>query len=154
MSVSDNEILNYFRVLTDISDQELDSIEEKIKKGENPMIFKKRLALEITKWLHNDKLAKEAEAHFEKTVQGDNLPDKIPEIKIKTRQISLLELCQKAKSKESKSNLRRLISQGAVSVNGEKMIDDKDVLKIKSGGILQIGKRNYFKLLVKSPNSR
>jgi tyrosyl-tRNA synthetase len=148
MSVADEEIINYFKALTNISDEEISQMEQAIANGENPMTFKKKLALEITTWLHTSELAAKAQAHFEKTVQNKEVPNDLPQIKVEASEINIWELCKKANLPQSNSQIRRVIEQGGVKLNGEKITDPQQEIKLSSGDTLQIGKRNFFEIIL------
>src|SRR4030042_6549917 len=106
------------------------------------MSLKKRLAREIVTQLYSEKEAKEAEAHFEKTVQKKELPDEIQEFKVPDA-ISLSRLLVKAGLVASRSEANRLIQQGAVTVDGYKV---SDANKAVTGGLtIKVGKRRYLK---------
>lgn len=142
MSVADDEIITYFTVLTDVSMTEIDSMKAAIDGGQNPMEFKKRLAFEITRQYHDEAVAGSAQEHFEKTVQNKEVPDEIEE-KSFSNGMTLIEVLQNCMPDESNSNLRRLVEQGAVSLNDQKLTDLNQSLE---SGILKVGRRRYFKI--------
>jgi tyrosyl-tRNA synthetase len=153
MSVPDDLVLNYFELLTDVPDKELKEFKEGLEKQKlNPMNLKKRLAREIIAQLYDNKAANEAEGHFEKTVQNKEMPDEIAECRL-----SFKELCQAGNDidvsrllvaaglAKSRSEANRLISQGAVSSDGNKITTN--VYPIKNGCILKVGKRRFAKII-------
>ena len=146
MSVADDEIITYFTVLTDLPMAEIEQIADAINGGGNPMEFKKRLAFEITKQYHDEASAQTAQENFEKTVQNKEVPDEIPEISV-PRLSTLATILQLAVPEESNSNLRRLVEQGAVTIDDQKMADLTAVIEV--GEILKVGKRRYFRLKIK-----
>lgn len=152
MSTADAEIITYFEVLTNIPMSEIKDMADKIKAGENPMQFKKKLALIITEMYHDAQTAQQAQEHFQKTVQEKEIPDDMPEVAVEQGTLSILELAQKCMPKESNSNLRRLIEQGAVEFikpgenAGEKPTDPYQTVELTTRAVVRIGKRRYFKL--------
>jgi tyrosyl-tRNA synthetase len=104
------------------------------------------LAFEITSTYHNVSQAEDAEKFFQETVQNRNVEGASIDLNLDKTNLNLLELCQKAMPEETSSQLRRLIEQGAVSLNDQKMIDQKAQVSVKNDDILKIGKRNYFKI--------
>lgn len=148
MSTADSEILTYFEVLTDVPLSEIKTMEKQMKAGENPMLFKKRLAFTITEMYHTTQAAQQAEKHFQKTVQQGEIPKDIPTVSVGKGTITLFELLQKCLPDESKSNIRRLISQGAAELipNGEKPTDPNTKVKLSTVQIIRVGKRKYFTL--------
>jgi tyrosyl-tRNA synthetase len=142
MSIPDSLIINYLELLTDVPDKELAEFEKELEnKDFNPMTLKKRLAREIIAQLYDQKAAAEAEAHFEKTVQRKEAPE---EIALGTGSgKSLQDYLVENKLAKSKSEARRLITQGAVDINGEKVTDARQVVVRDS--IIKVGKRGYIK---------
>ncbi len=133
MSFPDEVIGLGFELLTELPMDEVNSI----TKGE-AMTAKKRLAFEIVKLLWGEKSAKEAEMDFEKTFQ-DRKPEYVTEIRNKGGLIETLEGFV-----GSKSEVKRLINQGAVDVNGEKVNNAN--MELKSGDKINLGKRKFLKV--------
>lgn len=153
MSIPDELITLYFTVLTDEPTASISTIEQEMKEGTNPLIFKKKLAFSITKMYHTQADALAAATYFEKTVQNKQTPDDVPVINLKDQSFTLLELLQIATSKLSNSELRRLIEQKAVEVtykNNQKEIitDPYHKLGAINLAVLKVGKRKFFKIKV------
>ena len=154
MSITDEMIIQYFTLLTDVSLEEIDKMKQEIANGENPMTFKKVLAFTITEMYYDYKVAQTAAENFKNTVQNRGMPSNIPEVslpKVKNNcnneyTSAILKLVKICMPNESNSSIRRLINQGAVSINGEKIVDPKNIITPKSGDILKIGKRNFYKI--------
>jgi tyrosyl-tRNA synthetase len=153
MSVPDDMVLNYFELLTDVPDKELEEFKTGLERQElNPMNLKKRLAREIIGQLYDKKAASEAESHFEKTVQQKEMPDEIAECRLSFKEfcpqgssdIDVSRLLVAAGLAKSRSEASRLVAQGAVSIDGEKITTN--VATIKSGCILKVGKRRFAKI--------
>ena len=142
MSIPDTLIMQYFELLTDTPEEELVSIGKQLDEGFNPMTLKKRLAREIVTELYNEKDTTEAEKHFEKVVQNKELPDDITEYTL-TSDIFLSQLMIKAGLCASRSEAVRLIKQGAVIINGEKVSDINHL--VSRSAIIKVGKRRYLK---------
>jgi tyrosyl-tRNA synthetase len=156
MSVPDDLVLNYFELLTDVPDDELGEFREGLKRQKvNPMMLKKRLAREIIAQLYDQKAAAEAEAHFERTVQNKEMPDEIPECRLSFKElrpqqggeIDISRLLVAAGLAKSRSEANRLISQGAVSIDGEKVVSN--ISPVKSGNIIKLGKRRFARVINK-----
>ncbi len=146
MSIPDNLIIKYFTLCTDLPLSEINKIEEKMKSGANPRDFKARLAYEIVKIYHNEKLAQKAEEEFNRVFQKKKPPKKIPVLKIKTEKWRLIDLIEKTGLVSSKSEAKRLILQGAVEIDGQVEKNWQKEIKIKKGMIIKIGKRKFVKL--------
>jgi len=140
MSISDSLILQYFELITDVPDQELEEFRRELNdKSFNPMTLKKRLAREIVTKLYNEQEAAEAEKHFARVVQNKEVPEEMLEV----QSGQLLNILVDSGSASSKSEARRLIAQGAVDVDGEKITSYE--VPVKSGSIIKVGKRRYLK---------
>jgi len=119
---------------------------KKLKNLENPRDAKMRLAFEITKIFHGNDAAKKAEQHFIKVFSKKELPEKIPELRIKSKELRIMDLLLKA-SISSKSEARRLILQKAVEINGAIKTDPNEILNLRGGEVLKIGKKKFFKIV-------
>ena len=100
------------------------------------------LAKEITKLYHNEELAQKAEEHFTTAFQKQEAPTDIPEIRFNA---NLIETIMETGKYSSKGELRRLFTQGAVKINGEKVTDFNSELT-DGENIIQIGKGNFYKI--------
>jgi len=147
MSITDEMIIEYFTVLTDVSETEISQMEKSIVAGENPMEYKKKLAFIITKMYHDEKAAQEAEAFFEKTVQNNEIPEDIPSVTVSADD-TLISVLKKAFPDESSTQLRRLIDQSAVELlpSGERPTDPFFVLDVTQTQTIRLGKRRYVTL--------
>ncbi len=143
MSTSDDQIIPYFTLLTNIPMDEIEQMEEAMKNGDNPMDFKKLLAKTITTMYHDEELAQQAEAHFEKTVQNKEATETLD---LADTTITALDVAIKARPDDSKSNLRRIIEQGGLQVDGEKITDPNQELNLSKGSTIKVGKRNLYKV--------
>ncbi|HUT97272.1 MAG TPA: tyrosine--tRNA ligase [Dehalococcoidales bacterium] len=142
MSVPDDLVLNYFELLTDVPDKELGEFKEGLEQQNvNPMKLKKRLARELITQLYDQKSASEAEEHFEKTVQRKEKPE---EIALGTQSgKGLQDYLAENQLAQSKSEARRLIAQGAVYINDERVKDAN--YTVQKDDIIRVGKRRYIK---------
>jgi len=148
LSIPDAIIINYFELLTDVPDKELEEYRKSLANNSvNPMELKKRLAREIVEQFHSKKAALEAQTHFEKTVQKKEIPDEIPEYhtSIGNEPVQLVNLITAAGLAESKSAAKRLIAQGAIELDGQKVTSE--MATVKNGSILKAGKRRFVKIV-------
>ena len=113
MSLPDDVIIQCLETLTDIPMEEVGKIKNEMKKGKNPMIFKKKLAFEIVKQLNPLKDAQRAQEEFESVIQKKLMPFQIPTVKSSGATIS--EILIDSGLSGSMSESKRLVQQGAVS---------------------------------------
>ncbi len=148
MSIADDQIVEYFTLLTDTPQEEIDSIAAEITHGANPIDFKKKLAYTITAQYHTASEAQLAQEHFEKTVQGKGIPDDTQVVSLPHSTLTVLGLLEACMPAESKSELRRFIEQNAVTLlPAEVKLNDQNAeVVLSSGMIVKVGKRRYFKL--------
>jgi len=96
MSIPDNLIIDYYELLTDITDAEISEFKQMLTgPSANPMDLKKRLAREIVEQFHGTELAGEAESHFEKVVQRKEAPKDIPEYILLNQPVNIIDLLVK-----------------------------------------------------------
>jgi len=145
MSIPDNLILNYFELTTDVSIDELKKIEKALKAGENPRNLKVRLAKELVKFYHSAKEADEAEQEFINMFQKKELPDVIEEKKLDQSKWKLVDLLAETRMVSSRGEGRRLIEQGGVKIDQEKVLSVNTEVNISEKKLLQVGKRKWLK---------
>ena len=144
MSISDNLIVKYFALLTEISNEELKQIEEKLK-TENPRDLKMKLAYTITEMYNGKTAADEAQENFVRVVQNKEIPDDIPEVKIEN-DISLIDFISFFDKSLSRSDIKRLAASGAIKINSEKQSNPAyTITKSQLPVTVQYGKRKFIK---------
>ncbi len=154
MSIPDNLMIRYFELVTDVSLNEIDKIKIDLENDNiHPRDVKRRLAREIVKLYHGQSTALVAEKEFERVFKKKLHPEKIKELvlkkdNLKEGRIWITELIVMSGLIDSKSEARRLIKQGGVRINGEKVNDPYLDLTVKEGMILKIGKLNFIKLIL------
>ena len=148
MSIPDNVIYKYFVLATKVKD--LAEIKASLEAGtENPRNIKVRLAKEIIKQFHDEAAANAALERFELMFVKKEVPDDIPEVSIGSDPKSVVDLIVDYKLAASKSDARRLIQGSGVSLDGEKISDEKTlVTPTVEGVILKVGKRKFLKITV------
>jgi len=154
MSLDDSMIVSYFELVTDVPQKEVDEIKHDIEStGANPMLAKKRLAHEITRQFHGSDAAAQAEEQFTRVHQQHQLPSDIPEIQCDGQPLGegrfSIQLSHHLVQKgfvSSNSELRRLVAQNAVEVDGQKI--SEMTATIKDGSVVKVGKRTFVKIRV------
>ncbi len=144
MAITDELIVSYYTLGTNVSLTEIKEIEDALQKGEHPMHIKKELAFQITKELTSLEKAEEAKESFEKRVQGGEKPTTIADYKI-NKEMTVSEVLIQTEFAASKSEVRRLIEQGGVTLNDKKITDPELTV---GEGILKVGKRKFVKLVL------
>lgn len=143
MAINDDLIIQYFTLATNLPLESIKDVEEELGNNSNPINIKKDLARQIVKELHGEKGAEDAENIFEKTIQNKEIP--LEDIKtFKThRGMTIEQILVETESVLSKSEAKRLIDQGGVSVEGE-IIKDTD--RVVESGTIKIGKYRFIKI--------
>mgnify|MGYP001453482402 FL=1 len=144
MSITDEMIVKYFRLAADASDEVLVKIESNLNDSNyNPRDAKRLLARSLVELYYDSDSALKAEDHFDEVIVNKSIPDDIPEFQIEG-ETSLVDAVFLSKIVASKSEVRRLVKQGAVSIDGKK-IDDAG-FSLRSGQVIKIGKRRFLKI--------
>lgn len=150
MSVSDQLMWRYLELLSFESLQTIQKWREEVQEGRNPRDIKVKLAQEIVARFHSQQDATEALADFEARFKHGAVPDEIPEKIIQTHEneMPLVKILKLTGLTASTSEALRMIDQGAVKLNGEK-VESKST-KIMRGGsvVIQVGKRKFVKALI------
>lgn len=148
MSMSDDLIVEYLEVYTEVPMKEI----EKIKKDlpNDPMRYKLFLGEEIVKRYHGEKVAEEELQWFKKTFSECKIPEDAPRVSVGINSVTVFQILRKCFSVQEKSNneIKRLIKQRAVKINGKTIENLDEKILLPNGGIkLKAGKRNWFKIV-------
>lgn len=152
MSIPDNLITRYFELLTDLPEDELAEMKEKLEKDNfNPMELKKKLGWTIVNQYYANKAADEAAEEFVRVFSEGQLPEDMPEIEINSTDLEdgkmwIVNLINKTDLLSSSSEARRMIKQGAVSINDVKQEKMNLDIEVEDGMVIQVGKRRYAKI--------
>jgi len=151
MAIPDLLIWHYFDLLTNLSLAEIKKIKEDVHKTIlNAREAKAKLAKEIVGLYHGEKAAKVAEKEFNKVFKEKGLPSQIPIFTVlKKTSYPLIDLLFDAKLTSSKSEARRVISQGGIKIDGKVKKDWQEKIELKEGQIIQVGKRKFLKIKIK-----
>lgn len=150
MEVPDSLIIKYFELATDEHPDTIDQIKEELKNGINPRDIKIRLAEIITRLYHGSEEMEKAKAFFETAFSKKGIPENIPELIIELEKDTIVDVIPQLIDKEyvkTKSEFLRLINQGGVQLEGEKLLaDDLDRVLI-NGDVMRIGKKKFLKFV-------
>ena len=150
MTLKDELIIDYFESCTRIPMIQIEEIRKSLKNKEiNPKDIKKQLAKEIVTIFHNEKEAQRAQEEFEQVFEDKKLPTEIEEVEIENGEHNTQELLVKLSLAKSKSEAKRLIDQGGVKIiiNNTTEIIKVDTIKTEKEMIIQVGKRNFKKIV-------
>ena len=148
MSISDELMWRYFELLSFRPMAEINSWKLECIEGANPRNYKVKLAQEIIERFHDAKSAVKALENFEARFQRGAMPDEIDEIELKIQGSSfcIANLLKESGLTTSTSEAIRLINQGAVKIDGEKVSDAKLEISVNTQNIYQVGKRKFAKV--------
>jgi len=148
MSIPDEVMGRYMRLTTNMSDEEILSVErELLNQTVHPMDVKRRLAREIVTIYYCEERAIEAENYFNELFSKRSVPQDITEVEMPYGSIEIISLLvEKLNFSKTTSDARRLVQQGAVSINQVKVDDVKALIDVESGMIIKSGKKNIVKI--------
>ncbi|MBU3197439.1 tyrosine--tRNA ligase [Clostridium algidicarnis] len=145
MEIPDDLIIKYFELATDIHPDKINEMKANLQSDSvNPRDVKMSLAKEIVRLYHSEEDSLKAEHHFVHVFQKNQMPEDLEPVTI-TDTMNFIEVIVYAKLASSNSEARRLITQGGVRINGEKVNDFNDV-KLKDEDIIQVGKKKFAKI--------
>ncbi|WP_370831881.1 tyrosine--tRNA ligase [Clostridium sp.] len=145
MTLPDELIVKYFELVTDIHPDKVEKIKELLRDGANPRDIKMQLGREIVKLYHGKDAVKDAEDRFKLVFQKKEIPDDIKCIEVSKENLDLAEIITNNLLVKSKNEFRRLVAQGGVKINGEKLRDIEDLI-LSEEMIIQIGKKKFIKI--------
>jgi tyrosyl-tRNA synthetase len=146
MSIPDEPIGEYYRLLTDVSENEIEQMLNDATRGAvNPRDIKAKLARMIVSDLHSPEDAERAEAAFDSVYRQHQLPEDMPEVPIESGN-GIIEVLKIAEVAKSNREARRLIEQGGVRLDGERVTDPESVVEIEDPVVLQAGRRRFVRL--------
>ncbi len=145
MSIPDNLIVKYFELLTDVPLENIKEYEKKMKEGENPRDYKVLLAKTLVAQYYDNLTAERAFAEFERVFKEKGLPDEMEEFLV-PGSMKIIDILLEAKVLPSKSEVRRMLQQNAVYVNGERINDENYIISSGTETIIKVGKRKFLKV--------
>lgn len=146
-NVDDNDVLKCIRMLTFLPLEEIDKMDS--WQGSELNKAKEILAYELTKLVHGEEEADKALSAARAVFAGSGTSDNMPTFEFESDSVSLLDAMVSAKLAPSKVEAKRLIQQGGVSLNDEKVSDINTVIDLTSGAVLKKGKKQIVKLVKK-----
>jgi tyrosyl-tRNA synthetase len=151
MSISDPLMWRYYDLLSFRSESEIAALKRDAENGRNPRDIKVLLAQEIVARFHGQAAAEDALADFEARFRAGALPDDMPEIRLAAETpagVPLVQALKQAGLVASTSEALRLLAQGGVRADGEKVEDKGRLLPAGTQVVLQVGKRKFARLTI------
>ncbi|MBC8103643.1 MAG: tyrosine--tRNA ligase [Cytophagales bacterium] len=152
MSLPDAPMRDWFMLCTDVSEEEIGRLIGEAESGAtNPKLVKQRLAREIVGIYHGAAAADAAEDAFSRLFSQHQVPDEIPDVVVPADQvedgtIGIVALVRLAGFAATNSEARRLVEQGGVSLDGEKVTDGTGRIPLTDGTVLRVGKRHFARV--------
>ncbi|ARK31737.1 tyrosine--tRNA ligase [Halalkalibacter krulwichiae] len=148
MSIPDELMIKYYKLATDLPMEEIDKLETDLKEGSvHPRDAKMNLGAKFVEMYHGEEAANEAKAYFQTVFQKRALPTDIPEVQWTGESpIWIVDLLVELKMQSSKGEARRMIQNGGVKINEEKVEDVQLQVEIEDDLVLQVGKRKFMKI--------
>ena len=149
LSIPDGLIYDYFVLATNTSLEELNAIRKRLEeKATNPRDVKRQLARTLVSLYHDDDAARAAEEEFDRVFVKKDLPDEIPEcsIALDNGSINIVRLLTETKLVSSNGEARRMIDQGGVTIDGQRISEHTAEISIKGSVIVKVGKRRFVRV--------
>ena len=154
MSIPDELMIRYYQLVTNVSVEEIRQLEKGLVDGEvHPRDLKMRLGWEIVRIYHGETEANQAKEEFVRMFQKKEVPDDMPEYSLTELgaetdgTIDIVSLMINTSVASSRGEARRLIEQGGLRVNDQKVSDGQAVIKLSTGDIIKVGKRKFVKII-------
>jgi tyrosyl-tRNA synthetase len=150
MSVSDELMWRYYELLSFRSSDEIARLKKEVAEGRNPRDVKVLLAQEIVERFHSRRAAEDALSDFEARFRQNAIPDDLSEVRIACRAegLPIVQVLKQAGLTASTSEAMRMIEQGGVRLDGEKVVDRSLVLAAGESVVLQVGKRKFARVVL------
>ena len=147
LSIPDNLLLKYYLLVANISTQEIEDYKLLLKMDKiTYRDLKRKLARDIIKIYYNEKFASQAEINFDKIFIKKDVPDDIPIYKMSMSE-KIVDVIHNSNLVNSKSEIKRLIKQGAVKINEETVSDIQLTIDSTKEVVVKIGKRKFLKII-------
>ena len=148
MSINDEIMWKYFRLLTNLSDEKIDMMRREVADGMNPRDTKLELARLIVSDYHGEEKGQHEKEQFLQTFSRKEAPSNMKSLTVPSAICNALDLVMLSGHTSSKSEARRLLSSGAIKIDNEKIMDAAADIEIVSGSVLKLGKKTFFKLVL------
>jgi tyrosyl-tRNA synthetase len=147
MSISDEMMANYYTLLTDLPAEQIATLVDPSQT--HPKEAKVALGKTIVRQFYGPELAEIAAAEFDRVFAQGQLPDEIPEFRLPAEPVSIKQLLTTCKLVDSGGEAKRMVMQGGVSIDGQKVTDANAATTPADGMVVQVGKRRFAKIRVR-----
>ena len=149
MSIGDGQVMPYLGLMTDVPDQELQEMRQAMASPSvNPMELKKRLGREVVAQFHSAEAARQAQEHFERVYQGGQVPEEVQEVTLAGDgdgvKVQLSRFLVEHGLVSSRGEAKRLLSQGAIQVDGRQVQEESVYLPY--GSVLRVGRHRWARV--------
>lgn len=149
LSIPDDMIIKYMTLTTDLDMSEVKAAEKAMADGANPRDFKRQLGRELVKVYYGEEEGIKAQEAFDNLFIKKDIPDEMPSLEVTTDDATLLSVLADSGMFASKGEIRRLIKQNAVSIDGEKTQDEFHSFNEAGEFVVKAGKRKFLRVLKK-----
>ncbi|RDY71218.1 tyrosine--tRNA ligase [Halobacillus trueperi] len=148
MSIPDALLMKYFELVSPLSKEEVQEVKRKLDEGTlHPRDAKMKLAASFVEMLHGKEAARQSREQFINVFQKKAMPDEIPEVMWKgEEELLIVDLVKELGLLPSKSEGRRMIKNGGVRIDQEKVTDVNQTVQVTDGVVVQVGKRKFVRL--------
>lgn len=150
LSIPDTVMYDYMLLATAMPPSELREVRQQLESGTvNPRDLKRRLARDLVALYHDPDAARQAEEEFDRIFVRKDLPDDIADAPVKTDggTVPILRLLTETGLAASNGEARRLIEQGGVSIDGQRITDQHARIDVRGGAVLKVGKRKFVRVV-------
>lgn len=150
MSIPDGLIVKYFELTSNLSIEEVSTIKSMLENGTlHPKDAKVRLAHSLVELFYSKEEADQSQGNFANVFGKNKMPENMPEViwELETS-ISIIDLVKELNLLPSKSEVRRMVQNGGVRINQEKVMDPSQMIEVVDGIVVQVGKRKFVRLKV------
>jgi tyrosyl-tRNA synthetase len=151
MSIPDESISIYFRLTTERSDRDIQEIEARLKRGENPRDIKLELAREVTAIYHGGETAERARMEFIRVFSNKEAPQDLETVTLPAGSYEAAAVILTLKLTKSRSEAFRLVTQGALEITPPDAAkfrpgDPRELIRLSSGTVIRLGKTRFIKI--------
>lgn len=150
MEIPDSLIIKYYELATDLHPDQIEAFRIRLEEGENPKDIKYHLAQTITALYHTEKELQDAIKYYNTAFVKKEIPNEIPHLLLEEEQDTLehvISLLVKNHYLKSKNEFLRILAQGGISLDGERLTSEDRTLVIFGNQVLKIGKKRFFRLI-------